>query len=215
MTSIWTIVVGAGSGSRFGGLKQLEIIGDLRVVDMAVRTASLVSDGVTLLAPRESLSEFYDCDALVIAGGATRSESVRLGLASVPTFANFVLVHDAARPLASVSLYKRVIGSLRGGAQAVVPLVQITDSLKRIVADGKIESLSRDGIFGAQTPQGFTMECLLAISQYGEDTTDDVGGAEMLGVSVMSVPGEVTNLKITTPGDLILARAIVANENMR
>ncbi len=209
MSSIWTIVVGAGSGSRFGGYKQLATIGSARVIDLTLKIATQVSAGVTLVLPDELCPMFSGCGASVVKGGATRSESVRLGFESIPATVDFVLVHDAARPLASFSLYQRVISRLLAGSTAVIPVVPIVDSLAHINEIGGLNSLSREGIVAVQTPQGFTRECLFAIVQAQLETTDEGSAAERLGAVVDSVEGDYSNMKITTKSDLMIARALL------
>ena len=111
---VWCIVVAAGSGRRFGAPKQFERIGDERVVDRSVRIAASVCDGVVLVLPSAAASEAVEHATVTVAGGATRSESVRRGLDRVPPDA-IVLVHDAARPLASPELFERIIAAVQIG----------------------------------------------------------------------------------------------------
>ena len=96
---VWSIVVGAGSGARFGGMKQYEMLGDTRVIDRSVSTARAVSDGVVVVVPASDVEREGG-----VAGGASRSESVRNGLAQVPADADIVCVHDAARPLSLIHI---------------------------------------------------------------------------------------------------------------
>src|SRR5688572_27256026 len=118
---IWTIVVAAGSGSRFGRAKQYERLGDRRVLDWALAAASAVSEGVVLVVPPDSAGRREAGVDAVVPGGDTRSASVRAGLAAVPGECDVVLVHDAARPLASVALFEAVIAAVQAGADAAVP----------------------------------------------------------------------------------------------
>ena len=201
-------MVGAGQGTRFGGLKQLELIEGVRVVDLSIQSAYSISDGVTFVAPPDRLADFSGVADCVVAGGASRSESVRLGLDTVAESVDFVLIHDAARPLATHSLYRKVVLSLQNGAQAVVPLISVVDSLKRVNEDGKVESVNRDRLFQAQTPQGFTQKCIRLIAQSNLETTDEVGAAEILGVDVNFVDGDYANIKITSPQDLDVVRVL-------
>jgi molybdopterin-guanine dinucleotide biosynthesis protein A len=117
---VWTIVVAGGSGSRIGCAKQYELVGSRRVIDHAADTARAVSDGVVLVVPRADVAAEGG-----VAGGATRSESVRAGLAAVPADATIICVHDAARPFASRELFTSVIGAIVGGADGAVPGVAV------------------------------------------------------------------------------------------
>ncbi|MHB1138494.1 MAG: IspD/TarI family cytidylyltransferase [Microthrixaceae bacterium] len=204
----WCIVVGGGSGRRYGGAKQFEELVGTRVVDRSVRTAAAVCDGVVLVLPAASLGS---SDAAVpgattvVAGGATRADSVRAGLAAVPQDAGVVLVHDAARPLASVELFRRVDSAVRSGARVVVPATAVVDTIRRV--DGGV--VDRDTLRAVQTPQGFDAELLREVHATGAEGTDDAGLAEVLGVEVVLVEGEPTNLKLTGPEDRIIAAALV------
>ena len=107
-------MVGGGSGRRFGTPKQYEMIGSVRVIDRSVAVARSVSDGVVVVVPPQDAAREG-----AVAGGATRSDSVRAGLAAVPADATIVCVHDAARPLASVELYRRAIAAVHDGADSI------------------------------------------------------------------------------------------------
>ena len=213
--SVWTIVVAAGRGERFGGDKQVADLGGRPVVARSVATAAEASDGVVLVVASERLAA---AEALLgglagtvaavtlVVGGATRSASVRAGLAAVPDDAEVVLVHDGARPLATGALFARVVAAVRAGADAVVPGVPVADSL-RAVDGGPVD---RDGVLAVQTPQGFPAHRLRAAHAGGVDASDDATLVEAAGGTVVVVDGEPTNLKITRPVDLALAAASLA-----
>ena len=204
---IWTIVVGGGSGRRFGATKQYERLGDARVIDRSVAIARAVSDGVVVVVPEGDAER--EC---AVAGGSTRSASVRAGLDAVPTDATIICVHDAARPLASVELYRRAIAAVVGGADAAVPAVAVTDTIK-VVADGIVVSTpERTSLVAVQTPQVFRAGVLRDAHRRGGDATDDAALVEDLGGVVVVVEGEPTNRKITLPDDLDWARRLVADE---
>lgn len=205
---VWTILVAAGSGERFGGPKQLARLGGRTVLDVALDTALAATDGVVLVVPESSMESMARLGCIVLKGGATRSDSVRAGLARVPTDADFILVHDAARPMASGKLYARVIEALERGELAVVPVMPVVDSLKRSGDEGDLISVSRENMMVAQTPQGFSASALRAIHAARLDTTDDADAAERIGIRVASVSGEAHNLKITTRYDLAVANAL-------
>jgi 2-C-methyl-D-erythritol 4-phosphate cytidylyltransferase len=197
----WTIVVGGGSGRRFGTVKQYEMLGDERVIDRSVAVAREASDGVVVVVPPEDAEREG-----AVAGGATRSDSVRAGLAAVPDDATIVCVHDAARPLASPELYARAIGAVAAGADGAVPALPVADTIK-VVVDGTVVSTpDRSTLVAVQTPQAFRAAALRAAHERGGDATDDAALVEALGGRVVVVDGEADNRKITVPDDLAWAR---------
>lgn len=207
--SVWVVVVAAGAGTRFGAPKQLALLGDRRVVDHAVTTARAVASGVVLVRPPEA--EWTVPGVTAVAGGATRSASVRAGLAAVPAEADIVVVHDAARPLASTDLYARVIGAVRAGADGAVPGLPVADTVKRVDAAGAVvETLPRDHLVAVQTPQAFRAAVLRTAHASEPEGTDDAAVVEDMGGRVVVVPGSVENFKITAPGDLERAEAVLA-----
>lgn len=212
--SCWVIVVAAGTGSRFGGAKQLASLGRETVLARSVRTAAGSADGVVVVAAddlfdrTETEAHAVAPDARVVLGAATRSGSVRNGLATVPADATIVLVHDAARPFASPSLYAAVIAAVEAGAAAVVPGIAVVDTIRSL--DGGV--VDRDRLVAVQTPQGFRAEALRAAHAPAPEATDDASLVEADGASVTVVPGDPTNLKITTPTDLAIARAFARAE---
>ncbi len=144
-------------------------------------------------------------------GGPNRQESVRLGLEALAAHAPaFVLIHDAARPLVSPALIARVTEALKKGAQAVVPILPVTDALKRAEAD-RLATLSRDGLFRAQTPQGFRFDAILAVhrAQRGREAADDIEIAENAGMKITTVVGDERNMKITAPEDFARAESLL------
>jgi 2-C-methyl-D-erythritol 4-phosphate cytidylyltransferase len=142
-------------------------------------------------------------------GGETRSASVRAGLACVPDSADVVVVHDAARPLASRQLFARVIAAVRAGADAAVPGVPVTDTVKRVSAGRVIETVPRDDLVTVQTPQAFRRGALQAAHAGDGIETDDAALVEAAGGSVVVVEGEARNFKLTIVDDLELAQALI------
>lgn len=205
---VWTIVVAAGSGTRFGGPKQLAPFGGERVLDHSLRSAAAVSDGVVLVLPAALIeeAEFTSPQLTVVAGGETRSASVRSGLAAVPATASVVLVHDGARPLATVELFERAIAAVRDGADGAIPVVPVTDTIRH-VDDGIVD---RSQLVCVQTPQAFDAAKLRSAHAVGGDATDDAGLVEADGGTVVLVTGLDSNLKITNPDDLAVAEALYA-----
>lgn len=207
--STWGIVVAGGTGTRFGTAKQFESIGGARLVDRAVEVTATACDEVVVVLP-----DAYPWDgssvAAAVVGGATRSASVRAGLTAVPPSATIVVVHDAARPMASPALFDAVIGAVRRGADAAVPAVPVPDTVKRVDGDEVVETVSRDGLVAVQTPQAFRADALRAAHAVGADATDDAALIEAADGRVVIVPGDRANLKVTTPADLVMAVAILA-----
>lgn len=201
---VWTIIVAGGSGRRYGAHKQFEPLGGSRVIDMTVEIAASVSQVVVVL-PSDRLDEFIPGAARIVEGGVTRSDSVRAGLAVIPDSAEVILVHDGARPLATARLFASMIQAIRDGAEAAVPVVEISDSLRH--RDG--EPLDRTDVVAVQTPQSFEAEWLRGAHADGGEATDDATLAERAGAEVLLLAGEADNTKITFPRDLALAEAIL------
>ena len=205
---VWAVVVAAGSGRRFGGAKQFEQLAGVRVLDRSVEACRSVCGGVVVVVSPDvvgSSNAVVPGADLVVAGGATRSESVRRGLAAVPDSAELVLVHDAARPLVPAAVCGRVVAALRSGASAVVPVVPVTDTVRTV--EGTV--LDRDQLRAVQTPQGFRRAALVAAHATEAVATDDAGLMELLGEQVEMVDGDPVNLKITSPSDLAVAAALL------
>lgn len=198
------IVVAAGTGSRFGGAKQYEVVAGQRVLDWSVAAARAVADGIVLVVPPHASQPEAAAD-VTVAGGATRSASVRAGLAVVPDQAGIVLVHDAARPMASPDLFRAVVAAVRAGADAVVPAVPVVDTLRSL--DGL--RVDREQLLAVQTPQGFRAAALRAAHAGSPEASDDAALVEAAGGRLMIVDGERTNFKITERTDVLLASAIL------
>lgn len=199
----------AGTGARFGTRKQYEVLGTRRVLDWAVATARAVSDGVVLVVPPEVASDHEDGPDVVVAGGLTRSGSVRAGLDAIPADADVVVVHDAARPLAPAWLFESVVAAVSAGADGAVPGLPLADTVKR-VRDGVVEAtLDRSELLAIQTPQAFRAEALRGAHAGGAEASDDAALVEAAGGRVVVVSGDPVNTKITHAEDLSRARAYV------
>ena len=144
-----------------------------------------------------------------MAGGATRSASVRAGLAAVPPGAEVIVVHDAARPLASPALWAAVLDAVLAGADAAIPGVAVPDTVKRVAGDLVVDTLERGELVLVQTPQAFRAEVLRGAHASGADLSDDAALVEAAGGRVVVVPGEPGNLKVTGPLDLDVAAALL------
>jgi 2-C-methyl-D-erythritol 4-phosphate cytidylyltransferase len=203
--SVWVVVVAAGVGSRFGRPKQYEPLAGRRVLDWSLEAARAVADGIVVVVPAESVGKPEPGADTVVAGAATRSGSVRSGLAAVPVDAGVVVVHDGARPLAGPGLFAAAVEAVRGGADAAVPAVPVTDTLRRRTG-GLVE---RDDLVAVQTPQAFRAAALRAAHAGGPEATDDASLVESAGGKVVLVDGSPTNLKLTHPADLVVAEALL------
>ncbi|HLY83788.1 MAG TPA: 2-C-methyl-D-erythritol 4-phosphate cytidylyltransferase [Acidimicrobiales bacterium] len=211
----WAIVVAGGSGTRFGRPKQYAVLGGRRLIDWALEAARAACQGVVVVVPQSDVASMVEFGADgVVGGGATRSASVRAGLTVVPASAEVIVVHDAARPLAGPGLWSAVLSALAAGAEAVVPAVAVSDTIKRVSSDGEVlETLGRSELVAVQTPQGFRADVLRAAHRSGADASDDAALVEAAGGRVVVVPGDPHNLKITDPADLELAEVLLARRD--
>ena len=199
---IWAIVVAAGSSTRFGRPKQYADLAGRRVLDWSVEAARGACAGVVVVLPPADVGiEVTGADE-VRAGGLTRSDSVRAGLAAVPAGADVIVVHDAARPLARPELWSAVVAEILAGADAAIPGVAVTDTIKRVGANGVVETIDRRQLVAVQTPQAFRASALRAAHGALGDATDDAALIEAAGGRVSIVAGDPDNLKVTGPGDL-------------
>ncbi|MGH3722720.1 MAG: 2-C-methyl-D-erythritol 4-phosphate cytidylyltransferase [Mycobacterium sp.] len=148
--------------------------------------------------------------ASVVLGGAERTDSVRAGLAAIDT-ADWILVHDAARPLTPPGMIARIVAELHDGRSAVIPAVPVADTIKEIDVDGNVTGTpDRSALRAVQTPQGFTADVLRrAYAAAGDVATDDAALVEQLGEPVHVVEGDRMAFKITTAFDLIVASSIL------
>jgi 2-C-methyl-D-erythritol 4-phosphate cytidylyltransferase len=203
--SAWAIVLAAGNGDRFGAPKQYQPLGDRRVVDWSLAAARETCAGLVLVVPASRTGDAEPEADIVVAGGATRSSSVRAGLAAVPDGADVIVVHDASRPLASTGLWRAVIEAVTAGHDGAVPAVPVTDTLREV--GGK--TVDRSRFLAVQTPQAFRGETLRRAHTGAGEATDDAGLVETVGGEVVVVVGEHDNVKITTQADLKLVAGLV------
>ncbi|MUM24098.1 2-C-methyl-D-erythritol 4-phosphate cytidylyltransferase [Mycobacterium sp. CBMA271] len=175
--------------------------------------ASQVVDDVVVVVGADCVDQavsLVGAVASVVPGGSERTDSVRAGLAAVDA-ADWILVHDAARPLTPPDMIARIVAELHGGRTAVVPALPVADTIKEIDADGNVkETPDRAVLRAVQTPQGFAADVLRrAYAAAGDVATDDAALVEQLGESVHVVEGDRMAFKITTAFDLILASSIL------
>lgn len=217
MADVWAIVVAGGSGTRFGDStpKQFLDLGGLRVIDWALAAAGAACDGVVAVVPAAYVGVTLPSGVVAVAGGASRSESVRAGLAAVPAEADVLVVHDAARPLAEPALFERVITAVRaGGADGAVPGLPVADTVKLVDPSGRVvETPDREALRAVQTPQAFRADVLRRAHAGGGEATDDAALVEAAGGVVVVVEGHAGNLKVTGPEDLVRAEMLLSRRS--
>ena len=216
--SAGALVPAAGQGVRLGaGVPKAlrELAGEPLLVH-AVRglRASPELDVVIIAAPPGDSAAVAELlatyEVKVVEGGVARSDSVARALAALAADVEFVLVHDAARCLTPPSVVSAVLAALRAGAEAVVPVLPVADTVKRVAGERVVDTLARDDLRAVQTPQGFRRDVLEAAHRHGgERHTDDAGMVEALGRPVVTVPGHDEAFKVTRPLDLLLAEAVL------
>ena len=219
----WAILVAAGTGSRLGGDRPKAFVGlagrPLLAESLERLDASDWIDAIVVAAPPDweepviLLAEEIVASkvAAVVAGGATRAESVRNALAEVPDEALVVLVHDAARPLVDDDVIERLLGKLAEGVDGVVPALPLTDTVKRVEGGLVTETLDRDALVVVQTPQAFVADRLR--SAYAGDlagATDCAALVERAGGRIALVVGDPRLVKVTTADDLELVTRLLA-----
>lgn len=214
------VVPAAGAGTRLGpgAPKALRLLGGEPLLVHAVRRLrACPSVGpIVVAAPVGAVGEVQAMLALygvsVVAGGAERQDSVAAGLRALPAECDLVLVHDAARALVPVAVVEAVVAALAAGAEAVVPVLPVADTVKRVDAAGVVVgTVAREDLRAVQTPQGFTRAVLERAHTGAVPVTDDASLVERLGVAVHTVPGAPEALKVTTPFDLQVAEAVLAH----
>lgn len=215
------LVPAAGRGLRLlrGEPKAFVTVGGKTLLQRSVDglTASDAVDRIVVMVPPESVDFTRDLlgpDVTVVAGAGERTDSVRCGLAAAGD-ASVVLVHDAARALTPPALVARVVAEVRAGRSAVVPALPVTDTVKSVDLMGAVVGTpDRSTLRAIQTPQGFRTDLLVRAYAAAEGSaTDDAGLVERLGETVHTIVGDALAFKITTPHDLLLAEAIVAQES--
>ncbi len=208
----------AGRGERLGGALPkalLPLAGEPMLCRAVANLLACPLVGpVVVAAPThlvDDVSRLLPPAVTVVAGGADRRASVAAALGALPAEVAVVLVHDAARPLAPPDLMSRVAEAVLAGAPAVVPAMDVCDTIKRVDADSHVrETLDRSHLRAVQTPQGFRRDVLAAAHARGPGpATDDAALVERLGYPVLVVPGDPLAMKITTAVDLTVATALL------
>ena len=202
------IIAGAGMGHRLGAQipKALIQIQGITLLERAFISLSKVVDEIIITAPEgyeEQFKAIVGQSAEVITGGVLRSDSIRVALKALSPSVESVLIHDAARALASSALAARVLDELRSGQSAVIPVLKVIDTIKEIDRDGFVRATpDRSSLVAAQTPQGFNRQVLERAHSASDDATDDAALVEAIGVKVKTIEGEASAFKITTKEDI-------------
>ena len=205
------IIAAAGMGNRLGANlpKSLVKLLDKTLVEHAVANLSPVCELIIVTAPKgyeDEYTKILGDQVSVITGGVLRSDSIRIAISKIPANYEYVLVHDAARALASTTLASSVLNQLIQGEQAVIPALDVIDTIKEVDSKGYVRNtLNRSSLKVIQTPQGFSRSILERAHQASEDATDDAALVEALGVAVKVIAGEDRAFKITTPSDIATA----------
>jgi len=223
MPRIAVLIVAAGKGERAGTSlpKQYEKLGGRPLLRRTVQAFGNLPVQVVIGPGQEELAATALAGLALpvpVSGGATRQESVRRGLEALAKDApDFVLIHDAARPLISSKVIQAVMTALESGADGALPMVAASDTLRRKDAGGRWTLVPRDNLYRAQTPQGFVYDKILAAHRdhAHEEVTDDVALAELAGLKVQMVEGEEKNIKVTRKEDFALAESLLGSGDVR
>ena len=205
------LIPAAGSGERFGAPipKALVQLNGRTLIEHAVLNLGPIATQIIVAAPAGYEDKFREIlgDAVtVVTGGSTRTKSVKIALESIAQDIEYVLVHDAARPLASIELGQRIIEALAAGDVAVIPALSVTDTIKEVDAANYVVSTpNRERLRAVQTPQGFARETLVKAHMQNIEATDDGALVEAMRGKVKLIEGENRALKITNPEDLATA----------
>ena len=224
----FTIIVGGGSGRRFGGnfSKLLHRLGGRTIIEWSILSAFKSStQKIVLVAPKNSLKKFAKIAKEVasekildvISGGETRTQSVRAGLKRLRNICgdnDIVAIHDGARPLVSSNLFDNCATAAKkyGAAIAALP---VSDTIKIVENKTILNTPNRDTMWSAQTPQAFKFKIINDALASSKNFTDDAAAVEALGQKVRIVLGERKNIKITLPEDILIAKAILSASGER
>jgi len=215
------IIAAAGMGHRLGANlpKSLVKLIDKTLLEHAVANLAPVAQLLIVTAPAGYEAEYKKLlgeEVEVITGGVLRSDSIRIAIAKIPNNYEYVLVHDAARALASTRLASEVINQLIRGQQAVIPTLEVIDTIKEVDNQGYVRNtLNRASLKIVQTPQGFSRSVLERAHLASEDATDDAALVEALGIKVKTIAGEDQAFKITTKGDIKTAINFLLPDNQK
>jgi 2-C-methyl-D-erythritol 4-phosphate cytidylyltransferase len=239
--SVWAVLAAAGRGERLGGvvdsaagqspaarpsLDRPKAFARLRGRPLLAESLERLDgsewiDAIVVVAPPDweepviLLAEELGCGKVVaaVAGGASRAESVRVGVGEVGDDAAVILVHDAARPLVSGSVIERLLTALNEGWDGAIPGLSLADTVKRVRDGAVVETLAREELSAVQTPQAFVASVLRSAVAGGDEGPDCSSLVERHGGRVTVVPGDPHLQKVTTPEDLALVESWLAAES--
>lgn len=215
------IIVGAGRGERFGGAtpKAFVMLGTkpLYLHSLKVFLIHPRMEEVVLVVPPEMKKNIIKKGIRVVAGGESRQASVENGLKALSPDVEAVLVHDAARPFVSGELIDKILEQV-GQQRNCIAAIPVADTIKTTEGSQVIKTLDRRNLWSAQTPQAFWVavlkEAYAKAQKEGYLATDEAALVERLGIPVYLVHGDPLNIKITTPGDLDVAKAILRERGL-
>jgi 2-C-methyl-D-erythritol 4-phosphate cytidylyltransferase len=215
--SVWAVIAAAGRGERLG-LDRPKAFANLNGRPLLAESLERLEssewvDSIVVAAPPDweepviLLAEELGCGKVVsvVPGGESRSASVRAGVAEVADDAAVALVHDAARPVLPEEVIERLMTALNEGWDGVVPAIPVADTVKRVDGEQVVETVDRETLVGAQTPQAFVWPALRDAASGGDEATDCAALVEARGGRIKVVPGDRRLMKITEPADLELA----------
>lgn len=221
--SVGCVIPAAGRGERLGGQipKALRELAGVTLLEHSIRAMAAAQpvEDIVIAAPADFVTQVSQivhnievtADISIVAGGSTRAQSVSNAVQALPPQTSIVLVQDAARPLVPLEVVEGVIAACQAGAVAVIPVIEVSDTIKQVDATGLVvRTVDRSELRAAQTPQAFARDTLIAaMSDIDADATDEANLAERHGASVLAIPGHFESLKITRPFDLVIAEAIL------
>lgn len=216
--TVAVVIPAAGRGERLGAERPkafVEVAGRT-LLEHAVDGIRAVADAIVVAVPAMLVEQVRTLlpGVEVVAGGEFRQDSVRVALARLSPEVDIVLVHDAARAWVPVDVSRRVVQAVRDGADAVIPVLAVSDTVKEVDgAGGVLRTVDRTRLRAVQTPQGFRRDVLERAHAAGAKATDDAGLVEALGLTVVTVEGSAEAFKVTTPFDLDVARALMTSRS--
>jgi 2-C-methyl-D-erythritol 4-phosphate cytidylyltransferase/2-C-methyl-D-erythritol 2,4-cyclodiphosphate synthase len=219
---IWgAVIVAAGTGSRFGGEvpKQFRLLRGRPVIDWSLDVFAAeqsITELVVVLPADGSWKSWWipRNGLLTVPGGKRRQDSVLCGLERL-SGATHVLIHDAARPMVSSGLVRRVMEG--AGDTGAVPVIPVTDTVRQFPDDGISpgQTLPREDLWLTQTPQGYRLDLLMQVLRDAGDVTDEAAAMEDAGYRIEPVPGDPDNIKLTEPADLVKLESVPDRGDIR
>lgn len=203
------IVLAGGSGTRFGGPKQLAPFAGSTLLDRAVEL--LLATCETVVVAKNATLDWHRHDVVIVDGGASRPESTRNALAAVPADADVVVLHDSIRPFASRRTVHDLVAAIRAGADAALPVWQPPDTVKRLRPDGSLAHVGREELRVAAGPACYRASSLRDLfARVAEIEVEETIAIEQLGGRVVPVEADPWSHHVVTPRDLAIMDALLA-----